>query len=143
MLQTILSGTLLILLGLLAVPSLLLSKKPDAKELLDKVTPYQGWIGVAFAVLGLIGLVKCLLNLKLFYLLPVVWLTWLLVELVTVSLGFILGYGLINKYALSKNETAAEKGKQMLEKLLPIQGKLGVTSIILGVWFILSGIIWY
>jgi len=32
----------LILLSIIAVPSLILSKKPNAKELLEKVEPYQG-----------------------------------------------------------------------------------------------------
>lgn len=142
MLQTIISGVLLILLGILAAPSLLLSKKPNAKEILDKITPYQGWVGVVFAILGVVGLIKCLVNIKLFYFFPVLWLTWLLAQLVTLFLGFILGYGLINKYVLSKNEQASEKGKQMLKKLLPIQYKLGLISIGLGIWVIISGIIW-
>jgi len=39
-------GITLILLSIVAVPSLILSKKPNAKELLEKVEPYQGWIGL-------------------------------------------------------------------------------------------------
>lgn len=35
-------GITLILLSILAVPSLLLSKRPDARELLEKIEPYQG-----------------------------------------------------------------------------------------------------
>jgi len=37
-------GITLVLLSIIAVPSLILSKKPDAKELLKKIEPYQGWI---------------------------------------------------------------------------------------------------
>ncbi len=56
MLNGFFSGLLLILLGILAVPSLLLSRKPEARELLDKITPYQGWIGVVFCIIGLLNL---------------------------------------------------------------------------------------
>ncbi len=50
-------GITLIVLGILAAPSLLLSKKPDAKEMLDKITPYQGWIGLAFCAYGIYGII--------------------------------------------------------------------------------------
>jgi hypothetical protein len=35
-------GITLIVLSILAVPSLILSKKPEAKEYLDKFAPYHG-----------------------------------------------------------------------------------------------------
>ncbi len=40
--------TVVILLagGLLGAANLIVAKKPNAKELIDKLTPYQGWIGV-------------------------------------------------------------------------------------------------
>ncbi len=60
-------GITLIILGILAAPSLLLSKKPNAKELLDKITPYQGWIGLGFCFWGLWGIIQALLNIDLTY----------------------------------------------------------------------------
>ncbi|NDV78714.1 hypothetical protein [Dysgonomonas sp. 511] len=135
-------GITLIVLGLLAVPSLLLSKKPDAKEWLDKLTPYQGWIGVVFAFWGIWGIISCILNLSFLTTWPIYWITWLLVSIVEAALGFILGYGLIAKYVLSKNEAAAEKGQQVLAKLAPLQGKLGIAAIIIGIWQIVASIIW-
>ena len=135
-------GITLIILGLLAAPSLLLSKRPDAKELFDKVAPYQGWIGLVFAFWGLWGIISCILSLGLIGILPIYWLTWLLVSVVEAGLGFILGYGLINRYVLSKNEQAAEKGKQLLAKLIPLQGTLGIVAIALGLWQIVASILW-
>ncbi|MDR2036545.1 MAG: hypothetical protein LBQ60_01335 [Bacteroidales bacterium] len=135
-------GITLILLGLLAVPSLLLSKRPDAKELFDKVAPYQGWIGLVFAIFGLWGIIDCIINIGLLSKIPVYWLTWLLVAAVEASLGFILGYGMISKYVLSKNPTAAEKGEQLLKKLVPLQGNLGIIAIILGIWQIIASLLW-
>ncbi len=50
-------GILLILLSIIAVPSLILSKKPNAKELLEKIEPYQGWIGIVFFFWGVWGII--------------------------------------------------------------------------------------
>ncbi len=135
-------GLTLIILGILAVPSLILSKKPDAKELLDKITPYQGWIGVVFCIWGIWSLISCILNIGWLSLIPIPWILWLLVSIVEAALGFILGYGLITQYALSKNPAAAEKGEQVLAKLAPLQGKLGVLAIVLGIIYIVSSLIW-
>ncbi|MCC8154462.1 MAG: hypothetical protein LIP01_09760 [Tannerellaceae bacterium] len=135
-------GLELIILGILAVPSLLLSRKPDAKELLDKITPYQGWIGVVFCIAGLWGIVQCILNLNWLSFVPLVWIMWTLVSVVQAALGFIMGYGLIAKYVLSKNPKSAEKGEQLLAKLIPLQGKLGIAAIILGAVYIVLTIIY-
>ena len=132
-----LSGILLIFLGLLAIPSLVIAKKPDAKALFDKVAPYQGWIGLIFAVWGVIDLIRCLMNISFLSIVPFFWILWLAVSVVTAALGFILGYGLINKYVLSKNPAAAAKGEATLKKLLPLQGVLGLAAIALGIVLII------
>lgn len=135
-------GITLIILGLLAVPSLLLSKKPDAKEMFEKIAPYQGWIGVIFAIWGIWGIISAVLNLGWLTSAPIYWISWLAVSVVEAALGFILGYGLIAKHALSKNAQAAQKGEELLAKLTPLQGKLGIFAIILGVWQIVASILW-
>jgi len=135
-------GILLIVLGLLAVPSLVLSKKPDAKKYFDKLAPIQGWFGVVFALWGIWGIISCIINLGVLTSSPIWWITWLAVSIVTAVLGFILGYGLIQKYALSKNEKAAEKGEQVLKKLMPLQGTFGIIAIVLGIWCVVVNIIW-
>ena len=135
-------GILLIVLGLLAVPSLLLSRKPNAKELFDKIAPYQGWIGVVFAFWGLWGIIGSILNLGWLGTIPIWWITYLLVALLEFGLGFILGYSLIQKYVLSKNEKGAEAGDKLLAKLLPLQGTLGIVAIVLGIWQIIASFMW-
>lgn len=134
-------GITLILLGLLAIPSLVLAKKPDAKALFDKIAPYQGWIGVIFAIWGLWSLLNCFLNLGWLGAAPILWITWLVVSVVETALGFILGYGLLSKHALSKNAAAAAKGEQLLQKLLPLQGKLGILAIVLGAWMVIASLL--
>ena len=133
-------GITLIILSLIAVPSLFLSNKPDGKELLDKIAPYQGWIGVIFCFWGIWGLISSVLNLGwLGYGIYgiISWLTLFLYAVVETTLGFILGYPLIVKYVLSKNEEAKEKGAKVLEKLVPLQTKLGILGLIVGVWCII------
>ena len=136
-------GITLIILGLLASPSLLLSKKPDAKDLLDKIVPFQGWIGIVFCLWGIWGIISCILNIGILSTFPIWWITWLLCSLAEALVGFLLGYGLIVKYVLSKNEAAKEKGAQMLAKLQPLQGKLGIFAIVMGVWCIICVILFY
>jgi hypothetical protein len=136
-------GITLIILGLLAAPSLLLSKKPNAKELLDKITPYQGWIGLLFCFWGIWGVIQAILNMGLLGHWPVWWITWAASSLIEAVLGFILGYGMINKLLLSKNEEAKKKGEQLMAKLAPIQGKLGLIGVIVGVWVIIASIMFY
>ena len=134
-------GITLIILGILTVPSLLLSKKPNAQELLDKITPYQGWIGLVFCFWGVWGIISAILSLGLLTTWPIWWITWVAVSIVTAVLGFLLGYGMINQLLLSKNEEAKKKGEALLAKLAPLQGKFGIAAIALGVWAILSRIL--
>lgn len=136
-----LEAILLIVLGILAVPSLILSKKPDAKELLDKITPYQGYIGVVFVFWGIWEIISCILNLSILTSYPIIWIFALLIGLVEVGLGFIMGYALIAQHALSKNPEAAKKGEELLAKLTPLKGKLGIASIILGILYIILRIV--
>ena len=53
-------GIFLIILGLLAIPSLL-ANKPSAKALLEKLVPFQGWIGVVFFIGGVFGVIQVIL----------------------------------------------------------------------------------
>ncbi|WP_435315198.1 hypothetical protein [Cellulophaga fucicola] len=131
-------GISLILLSILAVPSLLLSKKPNAKELLEKFEPYQGWIGMVFCFWGIWGIVSAVLTIGWLSTWPILWITYLVGNIVTAALGFMLGYGLINKYVLSKNEAAKAKAEVMRAKIAPKQGKLGLIGLVLGAWMIVS-----
>ena len=130
-------GISLILLSILAVPSLILSKKPNAKELLDKIEPYQGWIGLVFCFWGIWGIITAFLNMGWMTTNFIWWISLLGGSLVEAVLGFMLGFGTINKLVLSKNEAAKEKAAQLREKLAPKLGKLGILGLIIGVWMII------
>ncbi|MBN9296875.1 MAG: hypothetical protein J0I41_07680 [Filimonas sp.] len=135
-------GITLIILGLLAVPSLL-AKKPEMKQMLDKIVPYQGWAGVVLCIWGVWGIISGIIHINLLTLAPVYWIVYMCVVVVEAALGFILGYSLIQQYALSKNPQAAAKGEQVLAKLRPLQGTLGIIAIILGVLNIVFSIMYH
>jgi len=137
-------GIALIVLGVLSAASLIIAKKPNAADLINKITPFQGWIGIFACLWGIWGIIWAIisigsLGLGLFWV--IWWLTSMLGSILLAVLGFILGYGLITKYAFGKNEEAKTKGDAILAKLAPLQGTLGIVAIIVGVWFVVSWIL--
>ncbi|WP_459210591.1 hypothetical protein [Aquimarina rhabdastrellae] len=136
-------GLSLILLSIIAVPSLLLAKKPNAKELLEKIEPYQGWIGLVFCFWGVWGIITSILNLGWLTNYPIWWITLLAGNIIQALLGFMLGFGMINKMILSKNEAAKEKADQLRAKLAPKQGKLGIAGIAVGAWMIVASFLFF
>ena len=133
-------GISLILVSILAVPSLILSKKPDAAELLAKLEPYQGWIGLIGCLWGVWGIISSILNLGWLSTFPIMWTIYLASSVVLAALGFMLGFGMINKMFLGKNPDAQAKAAELREKIAPKQGKLGILGIIIGILAILSSL---
>jgi hypothetical protein len=131
----------LIVLGILGAASLIIAKKPDAKQLIDKLTPYQGWIGACGALTGAYWTLMAILNLGLLAHSPIGWITWMAVAVVMLLLGFLLGVGTLKTFI--KNPEANAKMDQTITKLAPYQGTLGLVSIGLGVWGILSAILFH
>lgn len=129
-------GITLILLSIIAVPSLILSRKPNARELLEKVAPYQGWIGIIFCFWGLWGILQAVLNLGWLTTAPIWWATLLAGSVVQASLGFLLGYPLISKLFLSTSVSAREKAERLRAKIAPKQGALGILGVFVGAWMI-------
>lgn len=131
-------GITLILLSIIAVPSLLISKKPNAKELLEKIEPYQGWIGIVFCFWGIWCVISSVLSIGLLATAPIWWITILAGSLIEAILGFMLGFGIINKFFLSKSDNAAERAAAIRSKIAPKQGKLGIVGISVGIWIIVA-----
>ncbi len=128
------SAIVLILAGILAASGFLIKKKPEAKDLIDKLVPFQGIIGIVAFLWGVWGTIHAVLNIGLLSIAPIFWVNYLAVNVIGLALGFLLGFGLISKYALSKNEAAKAKAEQMLKKLVNIQIPLGLIAICLGIW---------
>jgi hypothetical protein len=130
-------GITLILIGILASPNILLNKKPNAKELLDKILPYQGILGSIYFFWGAWNIVKAIFNIEYIGSWSTWWLTWFGASLIQTLLGFLLGYEVINKYILSKNDKLDQKGYEILQKLRPLENKLALIAIGLGIWIII------
>ena len=128
----IITVAILLVGGLLGAANLIIAKKPNAKELIEKLTPYQGWIGVVLVLWGIWDLIGVLRSLGTF---SVFWLVWLVTAVTELGLGFLLGYGLISKYVLGSSPQALEKGQQLRARLANYQGPLGVVAIGLAIIF--------
>ncbi len=134
------SGLWLVVLGVLGASSLIIAKKPNAKELIGKLAPYQGWIGAVSALWGVWGIISAILNLGWIAHWPIFWGTFLADAVLQASLGLILGIGVLKTFI--KNPTAAARMDQTLAKLAPHQGRLGLAGIGLGAWMIVAGFLW-
>lgn len=132
-------ATALILLagGLLAAASIIVSRKPNAKELIDKLVPYQGWIGVVMFGYGIYWLVFDFIDIvRVISVMPVTAIVAICIIFCYLVLGFLLGFGLISKYVLSRNEQAMAKGKRMRVKLARVQGPIGLVAIVAGLYWL-------
>ena len=131
-----LAGLITIAGGLLAASNLIIAKKPNAKDLIDKLTPYQGWIGVVMFFWGIWGTFDCLRFMSFISVRPLFWTFWLASSVADLVVGFLLGFGLITKYALGKNAAAQVRGQQIRQKLAGYQGTFGLLAIVMGVLYI-------
>ena len=129
-------GIITICGGLLAASAFIISRKPNAKELIDKLTPYEGWIGALMFFWGVWEIIGCVRGLSILSEDPLSWIFWLLSGVADLLVGFILGFKLISTWVLSKNETALAKGQELRAKLVNVQVPLGFAAIISGVLYI-------
>lgn len=131
-----LSGLITIAGGILAASALIIARKPNAKQLIDKLTPYQGWIGIVMFFWGVWGVLDCVRFVNLLSVRPLFWLFWMASGAADLVVGFLLGFGLITKYALSRNATAQARGQQIRAKLAAYQGVFGLFAISMGSLYI-------
>ncbi|MCS6912590.1 MAG: hypothetical protein RMK29_19820 [Myxococcales bacterium] len=132
-------GLSLMLLGVLSAASFIVSRRPDAKELIEKLAKYQGYFGVVGALWGAWVLVRCVLDLRLVGLPLGLWLTQVAVGAMLLGNGFLLGYNLAMSWL--KDEAARAHASQVYQKLLPYQTRLGLAAIVLGAWGVLSSLV--
>jgi hypothetical protein len=132
----IISGLWLTVLGILGASNLIIARKPDAKELIAKLAPYQGWIGAVSALWGVWGIISAVLNLGLLSYWPIMWITFLATAVVQFALGLLLGVGVLKTFI--KQPQAVEKMDQMITRMAPKQGVLGIICIGVGIWCILA-----
>jgi len=123
-----LSSIIAIIGGIIAASSLIVAKKPNSQELIDKLTPYQGWIGIVLLIWSIQGILGAI---RYFSIIGIA------TSAVMFIVGFLLAYGLLSKYLFEKNDTTKEKGLQLRTKLVKYQIPAGVILIVLGILSIL------
>ncbi len=129
---------LLILGGILAASSLIVAKKPSAKDLIAKIAPYQAIIGVALLATG-IWRVFWLLSENIFSGFahaPVNSIVYVAAVFSAILLGLMFGMPMVGRLSAS----GAAKGAEMAKKLAPYQTLIGLIGLAAGVLWLL--IIW-
>lgn len=129
----------LVLLGVLGASRLIIARQPDAKRLIARLSPYQGWIGVISALWGAWWIVTALLDLRLLGYAPLAWILWVGTGAVMLLLGFVLGIGILKSFV--KDSDANARADALLTKIGPYQGTLGLIAIALGLLGILRAIL--
>lgn len=133
----ILIGLLLIVASVLAVSGFIISKKPQAKDLIDKIVPFQGIIGVALLALGLIFAIGWFGKMERISKVGEEWtlfpFAFYLGTAAAILLGFLFGMPLIAKWI--PGETPAE------QKAMEMQKKIAGFSTIVGALGLLFGLL--
>ena len=118
----------LILGGALGAASMIIKKKPEAAEIIGKIAPFQGIIGIALLVWGVIDLLNAFSLLSLWG--GILGILALVTAIVEIILGFILGFNLVAKFM-------GEKGEALFTKLAVFQGIFGIIGILLAIFWLL------
>jgi hypothetical protein len=138
----IVDGLLLIVLGVLAVPGLIIAKRPDAKKYIDKLAPYQGWIGTGMAIYGIVRFIGWLGMFSWLgggFGILIRWAVYTVFVFTSIALGFLLGVGVIKGFV--KDANAQAKMDEFLARLAPKQGMLGLVAIVDGILMLVFSII--
>jgi hypothetical protein len=130
MIFVLISTLLGIVGGILAMSSVLVAKKPNAAALIDKLVPYQGYVGSTMALWGIYEVFGCVTSLNMIAERPLIWGFWLLMAIADLGVGTILGFGLISMYAFRGNQFALAKGQAIRARLVKFQVPLGGLAIL-------------
>ena len=133
----LITGLVLLALGVLAAASSIVARRPDAQKYIEMI-PYQGWLGFIACLWGAWIIINAIINLNWFTYVPVWWLTYLATGLLIASLGLLLGHALLTKFILNHSAKAAQRGEQIRAIIVPYQTMLGYAAIVLGLWTIVA-----
>jgi hypothetical protein len=132
-------GGWLILLGVLGAANLIIARKPDAKEIIVKLAPYQGWIGAVSVLCAIWQIIGTFLNLGLLSALPFMWVTFAATAVLQLVLGLLLGVGVLKTF--TKSPEAHARMDETIRKVAPYQGTLGLVAIGTGVWMVVANVL--
>ena len=129
---------LLILAGILALSTFIVAKKPDAKAMIDKLVPFQAFIGVALLAITIINWVRMGIGMPFtivkFWALGGIALIGAIFS--GILLGFLFGMPQIAKW-IPGESSAEQKALDLSRKIAPIQMIVGIVALVSGVLFLL------
>lgn len=131
----------LVVAGIVSISNLILSKKPELKDKLEKITPYAGYIGAGMLVCGIWGLIDGLIwgkwytsNMGIFFkAFPVMQIALIAFPPICIVLGALQGLPQIAKWT-GKDLSNVE---EITKKVAPYQVPFGIAGIIVGFLLIL------
>lgn len=116
--------------GLLAAAALIIAKKPDAKQYIDRLAAYQAFIGVGLIAVSLINFLRMLGSISLLLeFLPLFAISYLAMIVAGFALGALFGMPQIAKW-IPGESSAEQKAVELSKKVAPYQVALGVVSVI-------------
>lgn len=133
----LINALLLILGGILATAGLIVAKKPEARQLIDKLVPFQVLIGVALLVLGVVNLLRHLGGglVSAISQHPIFGMTQLALCVMSILLGILFGMPQILK-SLQGNAQAEQRALQVMAQIVPYQifiGGIGLVAAVLAI----------
>jgi hypothetical protein len=133
-----------IVAALVALSGLIISKKPELKATFDKITPYQGFLGVGLLAVGVYDLIWFMGSHgapKSYFGLILEWdklagISAIGYVISEILLGFMLGFGLIATWI--PGESGAEKGAvKVQKKLLALSVPIGIAGLVFAIlWLV-------
>ena len=134
----ILHALLLLLGGILALSAFIVAKKPDAKAMIDKLVPFQAFIGVALLGVGLVQWIRTgivdIFRIVSHY--PLFGITAIGAVFGAIILGFFFGMPQIAKW-IPGESNAETKAMELSKKIAPYQMIFGIVALASGVLLLL------
>lgn len=128
MLVQLIAALTLTALGFLGAASFIIERQPNAKQIIDRVLPYGGVLGILGVALGIIYALEALLTFRLFM---------LVAALLLAALGLLFGYALLSQYVLNRSAEAQATADRVRGQLAVYQTPLGIAGVIFGLWWTL------
>lgn len=128
-LLTVINALVVIVGGILAVSALIIANKPDAKQIIDKLVPFQALIGVAMVALSVVTLLRMLSVLSDMFRVNFMWALgiWCMIG-AGVALGALFGMPQVVKW-IPGDSNAEHKAMELSQKIAPFQVILGLVAI--------------
>lgn|SRR5690606_3156126 len=116
--------------GLLAAAALIIAKKPDAKQYIDRLAAYQAFIGVGLIAVSLINFIRMLDGISMiFRFIPLFGAAFLGMVGAGFLLGALFGMPQIAKW-IPGESSAEQKAVELSKKVAPYQVALGIVSVL-------------